>query len=129
MITTNSIINNWDYKHFVLFVSICAAEADFSVSDEEIEVMKGRMKKLGISGLNFKSMYDEVHSTFELLNDIQSIEVIRGLGERFCDDETKKDNILGMLNDIVNADDHRMQVEKNMLREIKWLLEKYSFNE
>ncbi len=127
--TTESIIKNWDYKHFVMYLSICAAEADFVVSDDEMEVIKNRMKKLGISGLNFKSMYNEVHSTFELLKDIQSIEVIRGLGERFCNDQGTKENILKMLKEIANADDQTKQVEKNLIREVKWLLDKYSFNQ
>ena len=125
MLSVESIINNWDYIHFVLYLSICTAEADYVIKEDEKNIIRTRMKSIGVQGLNFEALYNEVHTTFKMLKDIQSIELIKGLGKKYCSDDETRDSILKFMNEIVDSDKSRLQTERIILREIKWLLDNY----
>lgn len=122
MINKIQIDKQWESNHFMIYLYLCVANADYNLSDEELEELHKKFEYLNIDDKDFSVVIKEVLQEFKNHTDREMNDFIMDYGKRFCDSKEKKEKILSDLKDIINADGIVKDVESLVFRNIKQML-------
>jgi uncharacterized protein YwgA len=122
MINTTEFINKWDYRHYLAFLYIAVASADYDITEEEKDELHAKLAPTLFSEENYKELYSEVLKVFKRLNDNETYNFIEDLSRKHVTNEETKEKVLNDLKDIVTADDYETPNEIIMYISIRQIL-------
>jgi len=115
------IENEWTPEHFVIYLYLCIANADYNMADEELETLHDKFDGLDIES-NYGTVIKDVMHEYKNHTDYETMQFISDYSDKFCQDDAKKEKILDDLKDIIEADGIVKDVETIMFRNIKKML-------
>lgn len=98
-------VSKYSFKDFIAYVMIYAAEADFEISEAE---RKHIIDKVG------KSEFEKMLQLFESHNDIQCIDFILALEDRYVP-KGEEDDLISIVKGVVFVDEVHSTLEENTL--------------
>lgn len=114
---------NWDYQHFITYVYIAIANADYDISEDEINLLHEKLDPIiSDNEGNFKGNYDEVLKVYNSHNDNSVYNFISEISKKFITNEQQKEQVLKDIQEIIAADGHEFSTEKIMFMAINKLL-------
>lgn len=122
MINTSEIVSNWDYRHYLGFLYIAVASADYNIGEDEKEKLHDKLAPSLFSEENYKEMYSEVIKVYKKLNDNETYNFISELSKKHVTCQDTKEKVLNDLKDIIDADDHETPNETIMYITIRKIL-------
>lgn len=119
----NNTINNWVYEHFVCYLYLCIADADYNISDDEIDKIHEKISRSLKHGKNYIKIIAEVLNEFKNHTDYERTDFINKNVKKYCIDSNTKSKIISDLEEIMEADGIIKSVEMIMFRYIKKTIE------
>ena len=104
-LSTQELTSHWTEEHFICFVLLYAAHADFEFSNEEREFICGRVGEPILS---------ETEILFQRLTEYQQLDLIMKLKNRFVIDEENKARILSRVKELFEVDGSYSKLEKTL---------------
>ena len=96
-------VSKWTHDHFVIYLYLCIAKANYDISDKELDVIKEKIHHtLGIQKYN-TPLINHVKKEMEEHSDYEKFQYIEKNLSRFIPDQ-EKEKISKDLEDIVHAD-------------------------
>ncbi len=100
---------NWTYDELKAYLLIYCANADFTESKVETDVIKSKIL----------SDFDKIHKEFKKDNDYQSIQKIQSTIVRLGYTENEKDSLLEEIKEIFLSDEKYDILEQNLFKGLK----------
>ncbi|MCB9361741.1 MAG: TerB family tellurite resistance protein [Flavobacteriales bacterium] len=122
MINTTEFINKWDYRHYLAFLYIAVASADYDIGEDEKDELHAKLAPSLFNEENYKELYNEVLKVFGKLNDNDTYNFISDLSRKHVTCNETKEKVLKDLKDIIDADDHETPNETIMYISIRKIL-------
>lgn len=116
------IEESWGYNHFVIYLYLCVANADYNLADEEIETFHSKFDQLHIEDKDYGTVIKEVLQEYKNHSDKEMNEFIMDYSKKLCKENAQKVQILNDLKDIIQADGIVKDVESMVYRNIKRML-------
>jgi hypothetical protein len=104
---------NWDKEQFKAYLLIFAANANFSESEEEKELILSKVDA---------EVYKLMHREFEKDNDYQRLEKILFCVDKFGLSKDDLSQLRAEVKQVINAEGHHDELEDNMFLYLKKLL-------
>lgn len=115
-------MNHWTKNHFLIYLYIVLAEADFNISKAEMKKIEIKMKKHISNENEFHKIFDEAFDLFESQNDAAVADFILHQASRLCGSKAEIDSIINDLKEIAYADNNESNEETLSLLNIKKIL-------
>ncbi len=122
MINTLEILNKWDYRHYLAFLYIAVASADYNIGEDEKDELHEKLAPSIFDEDNYKELYSDVLKTYSKLNDNDTYNFIADLSKKHVTCNDTKEKVLQDLKDIIAADDHKTPNETIMFISIRKIL-------
>ena len=122
MLYTNYFEENWDYRHFIAYMYVAIASADYEISEEEKDVLHDKLAPTIFEEDSYKELFNDVLKIFKKHNDNEVLEFIEALGKRHIKDDEMKEKVLNDLHEIIDADGHESGTETIMFISIRKIL-------
>lgn len=106
-------IGNWNYNEFVTFLLLHASNADLDFSDEEKDIVKSLLQE---------EDYTEISDTYDQLGDYETVETILSYKGKYFPTLAQKEELLGRMTQLFNADGEYSKLEKSLYAFLKKLL-------
>lgn len=116
-------MQNWTRTHFLCYLYIVIAHADFNISKDEMKKITARLKKKLQDDMLVEEVFEEVFDVFESQNDAAVSDFILHQAARFCGNAADVDNIMQNLKELALADDVQSAEETGMLLQVKKILQ------
>ncbi len=113
------ITQDWKKEHFISYIFLCIAAADYDVAEEEVTVLKDRIAEVVGEEVNIQSAINEVREDVDYHDDDEKTEVIAHYNKVFAPSLEEKELIYNILEDIIKADGVVEGIEMVILRFIK----------
>lgn len=94
--------SSWEYKDYLAFLMVYAANADFSINEKEKAYIK---KRVG------KDEFDRMVQFYKDLHDMECINLLIEFKEKYCHSEEDLDTILKDFNKVL-LEDHEIDAEE-----------------
>jgi hypothetical protein len=115
-------IETWDTMHQIAYLFMCVANADYVITEDEIDIIKNRLTELFGANDKYDSVIKDVRREVLSQNEFEKTEAIRKVVPMFCDNQPLKERFLRILEEIMGVD-KVMSVEKITYRFIKKTIE------
>ena len=115
-------LNDWKLEHFVTYLYVCIAKADYNLVDEEIVEIYKKLKRFHEDEEINKKLLQEVLREYAFHSDSEIIQFIKTNCPKYCETEEEKKKLIKDLEDIMEADGIVKDVEMVMYRYIKKVL-------
>jgi hypothetical protein len=122
MINTLEILNKWDYRHYLAFLYIAIASADYNIGEDEKDELHEKLAPSIFDEDNYKELYSDVLKTYSKLNDNDTYNFIADLSKKHVTCNETKAKVLQDLKDIIDADNHETPNETIMYISIRKIL-------
>lgn len=105
--------SEWSKEDFVNFLLLHVAKSDFHLSEDELDMLNSHMNDSDIK------IYTKLHKSN---SDIENIQLIQNLGEKFCSTSEEKEEIMNKVQQMTMADDILNVHEKTVVNALNLLL-------
>jgi len=122
MVNIEKIEKNWDYRHYIAFLYIAVASADYEIGEDEKDALHEKLAPTIFDEENYKELYNEVLKLYARLNDNETYNFISSLSKKYVTCDDTKEKVLKDLKDIIDADDHETPNETIMFITIRKIL-------
>ncbi len=106
-------LNDWGRNDFLSLLCLCGAQADMSISEEEVEWIK---KYFG------EESYSKAHAAHQKQSDYENIQALIQLKKQLYPEGEKSDEIMDNLKCLFSADGEYSAMEKLFERTLKKIL-------
>ncbi len=110
---------NWTKEHFVTYVYLCVAGADYSVDEEEIKEIHDKVIETLGSEDDFNKVIGEVQAEIKDHNDKDRMDFISDNVGTFLPSQEERKQVLEGIEDVIVADGHVDSVEMVTYRFVK----------
>ncbi len=107
------ITSNWTYEEFLTFVLLYAASIDSIISEEEIDLIKGKVGD---------STYERVQKIFHQVPDYECIQVILSYEDQYFPTKEKQETLIRQMQEIFLSDERYSVMEQNLIMIFRKLL-------
>jgi uncharacterized tellurite resistance protein B-like protein len=115
--------DDYTYEKFVLYLYLCAAYSDYKINEDEKEVIREKMAKLGLIKLeDFDKSWAQVLHDFKMHNDLESMEHVQACSNMLNIDHVARVKIYNDFKDIVWADGKQDDAERINMFKFKKIL-------
>ena len=113
----------YTYEKFVLYLYLCAAYADYKINEDEKDVIREKVAKLGlIEPENFDKSWSQVLHDFKQHNDLETMEHVQNCCTKLHIDEVARMKIFKDFKDIIWADGKQDDAERLNMFKFKKIL-------
>lgn len=116
--------DGWKFEHFVTYLYVCIAKADYNLVNEEIMEIYHKLERFNKNEEESKKLLQEVLNVYSFHSDTEIIQFIKTNCPKYCQTEDEKKKLMDDLEDIMEADGIIKEVEMVMFRYIKKVLDK-----
>lgn len=116
-------ISDWNFNHFVVYLYLCIADADYNITDDEVDEIENKLQNSLLEGVECKKIISEVLKEFKNHTDYEKTSFISKNVGIYCSTNDIKEKIIKGLEDIMSADGVIKSVEVIMYRYIKKTIE------
>ncbi|MBL4715178.1 MAG: TerB family tellurite resistance protein [Bacteroidia bacterium] len=123
MINKELIDSSWTPDHYMIYLYLSVANADYNLSDDELEALHSKFDdREEALDRNYSTIIMDVMKEYKQHSDFEMNEFIMDYSDKFCSDQETKVKIMADLKDIIEADGIVKDVETLMFRNIKRML-------
>ncbi|MBL4654412.1 MAG: TerB family tellurite resistance protein [Bacteroidia bacterium] len=123
MINKELIDSSWTQDHYVIYLYLSVANADYNLSDEELDILHAKFDDREEElDRNYSTIIMDVLKEYKQHSDYEMNEFIMDYSDKFCSDQETKEKLVTDLKDIIEADGIVKDVETMMFRNIKRML-------
>lgn len=97
-------IESWDNMHQIAYLFMCVANADYVITDDEIDIIRERLTELFGENTEYNNIIKNVRREVLSQNEFEKTEAIRKVVPMFCDNKPLKDRFLKILEEIMGVD-------------------------
>ena len=115
-------IENWDYTHYLAYMYVATVNADYEVTEEELEELHDKLAYRVFGEESYQEMYNEVIKVFISQNDNQFYSCLTDLSKKHITSNEQKEKVLQDIQDLINADGHETGSEHIMFMSIQKIL-------
>jgi len=113
---------NWDYRHFLAYIYITVANADYEISEVDLEELHSKLASTLFNETDYQEMYNEVLMVYRKQNDNEVFQFLEVLCKKHINSDEQKKKVLQDIQDIIDDDGHETGSEQIMYMSIKKIL-------
>jgi len=113
------VTQGWNKEHFITYIFLCIAAADYEIADEELTVLKERIAEVVGEDADIDEAINTVRDDVDYHEDDEKTEVISYYNQKYNPTIEEKDLICNILEDIIKADGIVEGIEMVIFRFIK----------
>lgn len=115
-------IENWDYTHYLAYMYVAIVNADYEVSEEELEELHNKLAYRVFGEESYQELYNEVIKVFKKQNDNQVYSCLTDLSKKYITSNEQKEKVLQDIHDIIESDGNESGSEHIMFMSIQKIL-------
>lgn len=117
------VTQGWEKEHFVAYIFLCIAAADYEIAEEELGVLQNRIEEVVGEGIDVAGAIAKVRDDVDYHDDEEKTDVIKYFTRKFSPSVEEKDLICNILEDIIKADGIVEGIEMVIFRFIRKALD------
>lgn len=123
MINNKLIDKTWTKDHYMIYLYLCVANADYNMSDSELEKLHSKFDDREEDlDRNYSTYIKDVLREYKQHTDMEMNDFIIDYAQKFCNDSKSKEKVMSDLKEIIEADGIVKDVETIMYRNIKRMI-------
>ncbi|MFK7899764.1 MAG: TerB family tellurite resistance protein [Cyclobacteriaceae bacterium] len=113
------VTQGWKKEHFIAYIFLCIAAADYDVAEEEVEVLKTRINEVVGDEADANQAIEQVRDLVDYHDDDEKTDIIAYYSNLFEPTLEEKFLICNILEEIIKADGIVEGIEMVIFRFIK----------
>lgn len=124
MIDHKKVAANWTRNHFLLYLYLCAIEADHHLEESEVDTLLDQYESMNINDENYVQTFNEVLIEYKSHDEKEKIEFIHQYIPEFFADPEKAEMLINSLHKLSLSDGNINPEESDIIRLVSRLVGK-----